>query len=167
MNYTRKYIIFFLLILSLSSINRATAQVTESKSSYNVNSIKNKGTLAPNANFTGTVWVNMVVSGNDSLDCAIGKVTFQPGARTHWHYHPGGQILIVTDGVGYYQEKGSPIHVVQTGDVVKCPPYKEHWHGASPDSEFTHTAISTNTSRGSVVWLKPVTDQEYLKKSNL
>lgn len=91
---------------------------------------------------------------------SVGNVTFEPGARTNWHYHPGGQILLVIDGVGYYQEKGNPKKILRKGDVVNCPPNIVHWHGASIDSGFIQLAI-TNTEKSAVVWLQPVTEQEY------
>ena len=91
----------------------------------------------------------------------MGNVTFAPGARTNWHYHPAGQILMVTGGLGYYQEKGSPKRLLRKGDVVKCPPNILHWHGASRDQEFIQIAIS-NIQNGPVVWLDPVTDEVYL-----
>ena len=75
--------------------------------------------------------------------------------------HPGGQVLIATHGTGYYQEKDKPIQLLHTGDVVKILPGVVHWHGASPDSEFTHIAVNTNTQKGIVVWLERVTDNEY------
>ncbi|RPD47248.1 (R)-mandelonitrile lyase [Paracnuella aquatica] len=120
-----------------------------------------KGVQAPANNFTGTAWVNMVVQAQDGLNCSIGTVTFEPGARTAWHRHPGGQILLVTEGVGYYQEKGQPIRIMQKGDVMKCLPGTEHWHGASPDSQVSHIAIGPNTDKGGAVWLQKVTDSEY------
>lgn len=112
-------------------------------------------------NFTGTIWLEMLVVDDGTLDAHIGNVTFEPGARSNWHYHPGGQILLATYGTGYYQERGEPIQVLEKGDIVTCPPDVEHWHGASPDSRFTHIAISPNLDRGGVVWLDPVTDEEY------
>jgi quercetin dioxygenase-like cupin family protein len=120
-----------------------------------------KGDKAPADYFTGNVWVKMLVPNDDTFNCQIGNVTFEPGARNNWHTHPGGQILIATDGIGYYQEKGKPIQVLRKGDVVKIPPDVVHWHGASPDSEFTHIAVNTNTQKGIVVWLQRVTDEEY------
>jgi quercetin dioxygenase-like cupin family protein/alkylhydroperoxidase/carboxymuconolactone decarboxylase family protein YurZ len=123
-------------------------------------SIFHKGIKAPNQYFTGTAWYSMMVT--DSVyNSAIGNVTFEPGARTNWHYHPGGQILLITNGLGYYQEKGHPIQLLHKGDIVKCPPNIEHWHGASPNCGVTHIAISTNEQKGNVVWLKPVSDEEY------
>jgi len=121
------------------------------------------GNKITNNNFTGTAYLQPLV-GSDSLNqTSVGNVTFEPGARTNWHYHPGGQILLVIDGVGYYQEKGSPKRILRKGDTVKCPPNVTHWHGASVDSGFVQVAI-TNTQKSAVVWLQHVTDEEY--KSN-
>ena len=125
------------------------------------NTIFPKGDRAPAEYFTGTAWVKMLVPNDPTFNSAIGNVVFEPGTRNNWHTHPGGQILIVTDGIGYYQEKGKPIQLLKKGDVVTIPPDLVHWHGASPDSEFTHIAISTNTQKGIVTWLNPVTDEEY------
>ncbi|MBL7826792.1 MAG: carboxymuconolactone decarboxylase family protein [Saprospiraceae bacterium] len=119
-----------------------------------------KGEKINNKNFTGTVWLQQLVL-SDSLNAnQVGSVTFEPGARTNWHYHPDGQILLVISGVGYYQEKGRPKKILNKGDVVKCPPNLPHWHGASPNHEFIQVAI-TNIQKGTVVWLDPVSDEEY------
>ena len=95
------------------------------------------------------------------MDCTVGNVTFAPGVRNSWHSHPGGQILLCTSGEGRYQEKGKPVQVLRPGDVVKIAPNVVHWHGAAPDSEFTHIAIGAQQSKGGAVWLAPVTDEEY------
>ena len=98
---------------------------------------------------------------SDSLNpTSVGNVTFEPGARTNWHLHPGGQILLITGGTGYYQEKGSAKRIIRKGELVSCPPNIPHWHGASKDEELIQIAI-TNTQKGNVVWLQPVTDEEY------
>jgi quercetin dioxygenase-like cupin family protein len=125
-----------------------------------------KGDRASADYFTGKAWVKMLVSNDTTFNSAIGNVVFEAGARNNWHTHPGGQILICTEGIGYYQEKGKPIQILEKGDVITIPPDLVHWHGASPDSEFTHIAISTNTQNGIVDWLDRVTDEEYysLKK---
>ena len=120
-----------------------------------------KGNKITNYNFAGTAWLQMLVSNDSTYNTSIGNVTFEPKARTNWHKHPGGQILLVTEGKGYYQEKGKPAQLIQKGDVVRIPPDTEHWHGAAPDSELTHIAISPNTDKGSVVWLAAVSDEEY------
>ena len=66
-----------------------------------------KGEKAPADYFTGTAWVKMLVPNDPNLNCQVGNVVFEPVARNNWHTHPGGQILIATDGVGYYQERGN------------------------------------------------------------
>ena len=71
-------------------------------------------------------------------------VVFEPGVINAWHTHPGGQILIATDGIGYHQIEGQPVEVLHPGDVVMCPPNVKHWHGASPNSRFAHLAAGTN-----------------------
>ena len=130
-------------------------------STENQNTLFPKGERAPADYFTGTVWVKMLVPNDPVINCQIGNVVFEPGARNNWHTHPGGQILIVTDGVGYYQEKGKPVQLIRKGEVVNIPPGIVHWHGASPDHEFTHIAINPNTQKGIVVWLERVSDEEY------
>ncbi len=130
-------------------------------SSENQNTIFPKGEKASADYFTGAAWVKNLVPNDDTFNTLIGNVVFEPGARNNWHTHPGGQILIATEGIGYYQEKGKPIQLLRKGDVVKILPDVEHWHGASPDNEFTHIAVNTNTQKGIVVWLEKVTNEEY------
>lgn len=119
------------------------------------------GNKVTNGNFTGTVWLQMLVSSDTTYNSNIGSVTFAPQARTNWHYHPGGQLLLVIEGKGLYQEKGKPVRLIKKGDVVKCPPNIVHWHGATSTDSMTHIAIGTNTQNGSVVWLAKVSDLEY------
>ena len=111
-------------------------------------------------NFTGTAWVTML-AGPNPTDCTVGDVTFEPGARNNWHSHPAGQLLVVTAGRGYYQEKGQPARLLHPGDAVSIAPSVVHWHGATADSLFTHLAINPNASQGVADWLAPVTDEEY------
>lgn len=129
--------------------------------SENQNSVFPKGNRASNEYFTGTVWVNNLVPSTDTFNTLINNIVFEPGSRTNWHTHRGGQILMVTNGTGYYQEKGKPIQSLRKGDLVHILPDVEHWHGASPDSELTHLAVNTNTQHGAVEWLQSVTDEEY------
>ncbi len=151
MNFIFRMVPFFLVltILACSVSSRKTEPVFA------------KGNKVTNNNFTGSAWVQMFVNSDSIYNASIGNVTFEPGARTNWHKHPGGQILLVTEGKGYYQEKGKQAQLIQKGDVVKIPPDAEHWHGADPKIGLTHIAISPNLQKGSVIWLKPVTDQEY------
>jgi 4-carboxymuconolactone decarboxylase len=114
-----------------------------------------------NNNFTGNAYVNMMVTPDEVFNTQMATVTFEPGARTNWHYHPSGQILMVTDGIAYYQEKGKPKQTLLKGQVAKCPPSVRHWHGAAPSGSMTHLVVSSNLEKGAVVWLEKVTDEEY------
>src|SRR5882757_1769530 len=83
------------------------------------------GTIFPKgnrtaANFTGTVWVQPLLPNDSIFQCVVGSVTFEPGARSYWHTHNSGQMLLITSGTGYTQEKGKPIRVVRKGDVIIC-----------------------------------------------
>lgn len=115
-----------------------------------------------NDNFSGSVWLKMLVENDDVFNCPIANVTFEPGCRNSWHKHPGGQILLVTRGEGYYQERGKDAQPLKAGDVIRINPHIEHWHGATADSSFSHLAISTNIQQGEAEWLEPVSDKEYL-----
>jgi alkylhydroperoxidase/carboxymuconolactone decarboxylase family protein YurZ/quercetin dioxygenase-like cupin family protein len=126
----------------------------------NGNSIFPQGEKITNDNFKGTAYLKMMIEADPVNPTAVGNVTFEPGARTKWHLHPGGQILLVTDGVGYYQEKGQSKKNLQKGDVIKCPPNTPHWHGASANNRFVQVAV-TNNHLGATIWLEPVTDEEY------
>jgi quercetin dioxygenase-like cupin family protein len=90
---------------------------------------------------------------------------FEPGARANWHTHPRGQVLIVTDGQGYDQEKGKSAQSIKKGDVINIPPDVEHWHGASANSPLVHIAITNFENNEFVIWLSPVTDEEF-KEAN-
>ena len=95
----------------------------------------------------------------------IAVAKFPPGKKLDWHYHPGGQILIITEGIGYYQERGKPKRIVRKGEVVKCLPGVEHWHGSSIESGVTYLATSP-AQKGATVWLQKVTDEEYNSKTD-
>ncbi|MGN6616206.1 MAG: cupin domain-containing protein [Ilyomonas sp.] len=121
-----------------------------------------KGEKITNDNFTGSAWLNNLMIADSINHNALGSVSFEPGARTNWHSHPAGQIILVIEGEGYYQEEGSPKKILHKGDVVKCPPNVPHWHGASADKELIQVAI-TSRENGPTQWMKPVTHDEYLK----
>jgi len=112
-------------------------------------------------NHTGTVWLTELNKPDTTIDINVSTATFAPGAKLDWHIHPAGQILMITDGTGYYQEKGKAIQVVHKGDIIKCVPGLAHWHGASPQSSFTYLAVSTKSATNKTVWLQRVTDAEY------
>jgi quercetin dioxygenase-like cupin family protein len=124
--------------------------------------IFSKGERITNDNFIGDAWVEMLVTADTVNRNSVGSVTFEPRARTDWHSHPNGQIILALEGEGYYQEKGSEKKILQKGDVVKCPANLPHWHGASPDTEFVQVAITSRVD-GPTEWLEAVTDEEYMK----
>lgn len=111
--------------------------------------------------FTGQTYLNMLSAKDGTFNAPIGNVTFEPGARTNWHKHSGGQILLVLGGEGRYQERGGEIQILHKGDVVRIPPQAEHWHGAAPDSWFTHISVETNVPDNQTTWLEPVNAKEY------
>lgn len=132
-----------------------------------MNTLENQNTIFPKGDktsadyFTGTAWLNILVPQDETGNYAIGNVVFEPGCRNNWHKHPAGQILLITDGKGYYQERGKPARLITKGDVVVIPSHIDHWHGAAHDSSLTNIVITNNTKQGAVEWLEPVTDKEY------
>jgi Uncharacterized conserved protein, contains double-stranded beta-helix domain len=152
------------IITAIASLTLLATSCTENKSENNKNEVQAifpKGELGPAENFTGNAWNTPLVANDSTYNTVIGNVYFEPGARSNWHTHPSGQILIITDGVGYYQEKGQPRRTIRKGDVIKCPPNVLHWHGASRDTGLQQIYILPKTEKGFVQWLQPVTDEEY------
>jgi quercetin dioxygenase-like cupin family protein len=119
-----------------------------------------KGEKSPNVHHVGNVWLNELSPADSTFNFGISVATMERGARLDWHKHPGGQILLITEGIGYYQEKGKPKQTVRKGDVVKCQPGVEHWHGATPTTGVTYLATSP-AQNGKTIWLQRVTDKEY------
>jgi 4-carboxymuconolactone decarboxylase len=116
---------------------------------------------APAENFTGSVRVETLFEAIDPSHANGASVTFEPGARTAWHAHPRGQVLIVTAGTGRVQRWGDPIEEIRQGDVVRIPPGQKHWHGASPDTSMTHIAIQEHLDGTRVRWMERVSDEQY------
>jgi 4-carboxymuconolactone decarboxylase len=115
--------------------------------------------IRPAPNMTGNVFVQIMATGDSALNVSVANVSFAAGARSYWHSHEAGQILIVTQGRGYYQEEGKPSRLIKAGETIKCPANVSHWHGASSTAGMTHTSITSRTAR--VNWMQPVTEQEY------
>src|SRR6266516_1665966 len=113
--------------------------------------------------FTGPVQIEELFPAHDPSRTSGGKVTFEPRARSAWHTHPLGQILIVTDGAGWIQQWGNPIEEIRKGDVIWIPPGVKHWHGATPNTAMTHIAIQEQLSGKAVEWMEKVTDDHYRK----
>lgn len=115
----------------------------------------------PAEQFTGHVTIAPVRQADPPgrVQCLV--VTFDPAARSHWHTHPLGQVLVVTDGVGRVQPWKGPLTPIHAGDVVWAPPGEKHWHGAAPESSVTHLAIQEAEAGEAVHWLEPVTEEQY------
>ncbi|RZJ25054.1 MAG: cupin domain-containing protein [Flavobacterium sp.] len=135
-------------------------------------STENNTTLFPKGNqlsaewFTGNAFLHPLVANDKNNEFSAGQVSFDPGARTNWHTHPKGQVLIVTEGKGWYQEKGKAARPIAKGDVVNIPENVEHWHGASARSAMSHIAITNFKNDVQVTWLEPVSEEDYKAVNN-
>ena len=147
--------------IAVVSCNNSNQQIKSHLNKSEENLIFPKGSKIESDHFHGTAWLHWLVKSDSINHIGSGSVTFEPGARTSWHLHPDGQIILVLGGTGYYQEKGSPKKILRKGDVVTCPPNIPHWHGASSDKEFIQVAI-TSRLKGPTEWLDAVSDEEYL-----
>lgn len=112
--------------------------------------------------FTGNVRIDPLFDASEPGRVTGASVTFEPGARTAWHTHPLGQVLIVTSGVGWTQCWGGPIVEIRAGDVIRCPPGHKHWHGATPTTSMMHIAIQEALNGKVVEWMEKVSDEQYL-----
>lgn len=117
-------------------------------------------TQAPDSLFTGDVWFDVVAAPPAPGRLRANTVRFAPGARTHWHVHPGGQSLHVTQGVARIGTRDSVIEA-RPGQTVWCPPGEWHWHGAGPDSFMEHLALWEVIDGQDAEWGDPVTAEEY------
>jgi len=151
-----KYILPLVAVLFAACNNNQKMEETKKQSEL----VFPQGKKITNANFTGTAYLQMLIDADSLNSISVGNVTFEPGARSKWHAHPAGQILLAIDGVGYYQEKGKPKQILRKGDAVKCPPNVLHWHGASVDTVFVQVAI-TSREKGETNWSGSVTDEQY------
>lgn len=127
-----------------------------------MNNIQKEGFQpAPADYFTGKAFVKPLVVADAITNCNISDVAFEAGCRNNWHTHPSNQVLIVKEGICYYQEEGKPLQKIKAGEVINVLPGTKHWHGASPDAPMVHIAININTEKGLVNWMEKVTDEEY------
>lgn len=123
-----------------------------------------RGGKIESKNFSGDAWFHTLIPYDGMNPTLIYNVTFAPGARNDWHTHPGGQILLVTCGEGWYQEKGKPAQLIKEGDAIRIPPNVEHWHGATADSWLVHIGETVCPDLGDTFFTgEPVTDMAYGK----
>ncbi len=160
----KKFLIAIILIIAtlfISCIKKEGEKMNSTNNQFK-DELFSDGVKVSEEFFTGTVWVNMLVTDDDNTySTQVYNVMFEAGARTNWHSHPGGQILLCTKGTGYYREKGKSARLLKPGDVVEIPPNVNHWHGAAPNSNFVHLGISARTQDGPAEWFSAVTDEEY------
>ncbi|SHF00859.1 (R)-mandelonitrile lyase [Dysgonomonas macrotermitis] len=160
----RKTKLLALLIISTVVISCSNNQKEEEDMNTNEKSLSVFPLGDPGSSdwFTGEVHVQGLVN-PDQIEglYSVGQVTFEPGSKTNWHTHPAGQVLLVTEGRGWYQERGKPAQELIKGSVVAIPKDIEHWHGASKETKLVHIAISNVKDNSAVTWLAPVNDEEY------
>jgi quercetin dioxygenase-like cupin family protein len=111
--------------------------------------------------FTGKVWIEPLFDAQEPARIRSASVSFEPCARTAWHTHPLGQMLIVISGLGWAQREGGPIEEIRPGDVVWFSPNEKHWHGAMPTTAMTHIAIQEALDGKVVDWMEQVTEAQY------
>ena len=116
-----------------------------------------KGKKFSNDKFVGNVYQEIL----GKIGTQTSNVTFEPKSRTNWHLHPGGQTLLVTEGIGYHQIEGKPIQIIKKGDVINVEKNVKHWHGGSVDCGMSHIAISIDHEENPSQWFLPVSDKEY------
>jgi len=164
-------LIFLFGVASSGTYGQVASQSTTSKApslqSAQTIKITRRGSQHPNKGFaeyfTGSVQVQPLFPAIDPSRTSGGKVTFEPGARSAWHTHPLGQILIVTEGTGRIQQWGGPIEEIREGDIIWIPPRVKHWHGATPNTAMTHIAIQEEFRGKAVNWMEKVSDEQYRK----
>ena len=154
--------VLILLATLISCNDKSGSQQSEADSSEEA--IFAKGELGPSTNFTGNAYNLRLVANDSTYHTLVGNVYFEKSARSNWHVHPSGQILIVLDGEGYHQLEGQPRQTMRKGEVIKCPPNVKHWHGATENSSLTQLYILPKTENGIVTWLNPVTNEQYQSK---
>lgn len=151
-------------VLTLATLTLAGATSAQAQSTRDLvitRAATRPSLAAPAANFTGTVRVQPLFDTTASTRAYGASVSFSAGARTAWHTHPRGQVLIVTEGVGRVQLWGGPVEEIRVGDVVRIPPGAKHWHGAAPTAAMTHIAIVEYFDGRSTEWMEKVSDAQY------
>lgn len=166
MKFLTAAILSFALMLSLGLAQPSQAQVSpgDAAPEQQIEVIQNgsqPSQVGSDEYFTGFALIDPLVDVREPSRVSSASVTFEPSARTAWHTHPLGQILIVTSGVGWVQSWNGLVQEIRPGDVVRIPPGQKHWHGATPTTAMTHIAIQEQLDGRVVDWLEPVSDEQY------
>jgi 4-carboxymuconolactone decarboxylase len=156
-------VIFAIALLMLTStVLRAQGQGAKEGNSIQIwRSGSQLSRQAEAEHFTGNVRVDPLFPVSTPGRTTGSLVTFDAGARTAWHTHPLGQVLIVTAGEGRVQAWGASVEIIRQGDVVWIPAGQKHWHGAAPRASLAHIAIVEQRNGESVTWMDKVTDAQY------
>ena len=141
---------FLLLLLPLISFGQ--------DATYDLTSFNDPGIKAPNVHHTGEAWLNFLMQSDETFPYHLTQATFEPGATLDWHKHATPQVLIVTEGKGYYQERGKAPIIIQEGDVLKCNSNTEHWHTSSAKESVTYIAIY---GASPTEWTEKMTQEYY------
>ncbi|WP_018124129.1 (R)-mandelonitrile lyase [Desulfovibrio oxyclinae] len=159
-----KRVFFMLVVLTLVASAAYAGQEADSKSQVLYGQGTQKSFKGPAEYFTGDVQVDMLFPKNDTASYSGAYVTFQPGARTAWHWHPAGQHMIVTEGTALTGTRNGKVIKFNEGETVWCPVGVDHWHGATPDAPMTHLVVTGVKDGKAVVWKEKVTDEQYMKR---
>lgn len=152
--------VLIILIIGMACSQQKPIEDVTSIQSKELDFIFPKGQLGSSEYFTGKAY-NYGLVRDTALQTIVGNVYFEPGARSNWHTHPAGQILVITDGLGYHQIEGQPIQLLKKGDVITCPPNTRHWHGARAETGMQQLYILPDIGKGVVDWMEPVSDEQY------
>ncbi|RMB59458.1 cupin domain-containing protein [Dokdonia sinensis] len=147
----KKIILILVLVVSMGAV----AQETD----YSVSSYIDEGFKAPNTHYIGEAWLNRILQEGDDLPYNLVKATFKANSTLDWHKHGTAQVLIIVEGIGYYQEKGKEPYLMKTGDIIKCPKNTEHWHSSSTDNDVTYLALYSGEIP--TEWTQVVTQEYY------
>jgi len=149
------------VLLATATLNASAADEPNSQSMTVVKNGEQASIIGASTNFVGSARIDPLFAAQAPSKVSAGYVTFQPGARSNWHTHPQGQMLVVTTGSGWVQQAGAEKQVIKPGDVIWTPPGVKHWHGATSTTGVTHMAIQETLDGKNVEWLEPVTEAQY------
>tara|TARA_X000001036_G_C20518983_1_gene741314 strand:+ start:515 stop:985 length:471 start_codon:yes stop_codon:yes gene_type:complete len=129
---------------------------------YNIKSFINQDLnidkKAPNTHYIGNAWLKRLVIADKDFDYNVTQATFQADSTLDYHKHSTGQVLIIIDGEGYYQEKGKEVIILKKGDVIKCDKNVEHWHSSTPKKDVSYIAIYGNSE---TIWTEKLLKESY------
>jgi len=152
---------FFATLAMVLAATAAAAQPSANEQDGIVRADARPAVAGTSASFTGNATVRPIVDASQMGRTTIGEVVFQPGARSRWHTHPGGQAITVLQGCGWTQRAGGPVVRICKGDTAYVPAGVKHWHGATSSTGMTQFSVTETIGGRNVTWLEPVTDAQY------